>query len=435
MRGSLKTSAGVLFYEAASIMRLSEHLVDPVSFGPYSLSGIPGTILSALTPETPERMLPDDALEGLSNKYDKVVLFVVDGFGLEHFESLRKNDRFTGHLCDRGNFMRLGTQFPSTTACNVTTLNTGLSVAEHGLYEWFYYEPAAGEIISPLLYSYGERVRERDSLKADKGVKPEQIYPKESIYKTLAEHGVRSYAFQDAEYADSPYTDIVFDGAKRYGFLTPSDGLVNLARAVVEAPAKAYYYFYFDKVDSLSHRYGPGSKEAMAEVETFFMSLERIFWDRVKDKVDNTLFLMTADHGQASIDPAKCVYLNVEFPEIKEYMKKSKSGRYLAPAGSCRDMFLYIRDDRLDDAYHLLEGRLRDKAVVVKTKELIENGYFGQRYISEELEGRLGNLVILPFDGQCVWWYEKGLFEIDFLGHHGGLTRQEMEIPFLAWDL
>jgi hypothetical protein len=66
---------------------------------------------------------------------------------------------------------------------------------------------------------------------------------------------------------------------------------------------------------------------------------------------------------------------------------------------------------------------------------LIENGYFGERHVSEALKGRLGNLVILPFDGQCVWWYEKDLFEIDFLGHHGGLTKQEMEIPFLAWDL
>ncbi len=338
-------------------------------------------------------------------------------------------------LARQGKVAKLVSQFPSTTACNVTTMNTGLSVAQHGVYEWFYYEPVVGEIIAPLLYSYGQHIHERGSLNADKDVKPEDLYPRQSIYKKLAEHGVRCYAFQDHEYAASAYTDAVFDGAQRYGFVTPADGLVNLAKAVIEEPSKGYYYFYFDRVDSLSHLYGPGSKEAEAELEAFLLALEHIFWDRVKDKVDHTLFILTADHGQTMIDPDKCVYLNVEFPEIKEYIKTSGSGRYLEPAGSCRDMFLYVKDDRLDDAFHFLEDRLRDRAVVVKTKELVDNGYFGGPYISEALVGRLGNLVILPFEGQSVWWYEKDLFEIKFLGHHGGLTKQEMEIPFLAWDL
>jgi len=371
-------------------MRLSPHLVDPGSFGAYSLSSIPGTILSALTPATPERMLPDDVLGGLSNKYDKVVLFVVDGLGLGHFKGLMSRSPFLQELSRGGSFRQLGTQFPSTTACNVTTLNTGAGVAQHGIFEWFYYEPEAGEIIAPLLYSYGEHVRERGSLNRDDAVKPEAIYPKQSLYKELIRRGVRCFSFQDCEYAESEYTDIVFGGAKLYGFLSVADGLVNLAREVIDKPSKAYYYFYFDKVDSLSHKYGPGSKEAMAEAEVFFMALERLFWGRVKDKADKTLFLLTADHGQASIDPAKCVYLNIEFPDIKDMIKLSKSGRYLAPAGSCRDMFLYIKDDRLDDAYHMLAEGLRDKAVVVKTKELIENGYFGQRYISDALKGDSG---------------------------------------------
>jgi hypothetical protein len=44
---------------------------------------------------------------------------------------------------------------------------------------------------------------------------------------------------------------------------------------------------------------------------------------------------------------------------------------------------------------------------------------------------RVGNLVILPYRGEAVWWYEKDRFEQKFRGHHGGLTPQEMEIPLL----
>ena len=52
--------------------------------------------------------------------------------------------------------------------------------------------------------------------------------------------------------------------------------------------------------------------------------------------------------------------------------------------------------------------------------------------VSENLRSRIGNLVILPYYGESVWWYEKNRFEQNMLGHHGGLTRQEMEIPLLA---
>ncbi len=46
-----------------------------------------------------------------------------------------------------------------------------------------------------------------------------------------------------------------------------------------------------------------------------------------------------------------------------------------------------------------------------------------------------GDLVILPYRGESVWWYEKDKFEQKFRGHHGGLTKQELEIPLLTWEM
>ncbi|HEY3421807.1 MAG TPA: alkaline phosphatase family protein [Methanocellaceae archaeon] len=415
-------------------MRLSGQFVDPSSYGAYRFSNIPGTIISALTGETCNGMLPEDVFPDPGRKYDKIVLFVVDAFGWSYFNEFKDKHPLLREICKHGKATVLASQFPATTACEITTINTGLDVSQHGIYEWYYYEPEAGDIIAPLLYSYGREHKQRDTLKKDTSLKPSSIYPQVSIHSTLTELGVKCYAFQSNDFARSTYSDIVLKGAEVSGFSTLAEGLYNLADAIVAEQGKAYYYFYFDKIDSLSHQYGPASGQIQAEIETFLTTFKQIFLDRIEGKAENVLFVLTADHGQTVIDPKKCIYLNLQYPEFERYIKRSSNDRLLVPAGSCRDMFLYIKDECLDEALGFLREKLESKAVVYKTSELVEQGYFMRKEISKALAGRLGNIVILPLKGECVWWYEKDVYEINFVGHHGGLTKEEMEIPLLMWE-
>jgi len=106
----------------------------------------------------------------------------------------------------------------------------------------------------------------------------------------------------------------------------------------------------------------------------------------------------------------------------------------IVPAGSARDMFLHIKDEMLDEAQAFLAPRLAGKADVVKTQMLIDEGYFGEK-ISSEFLARVGNLVILPYEYESVWWYEKDKFEMKFRGHHGGLTPQEMETILYSMEI
>ena len=45
----------------------------------------------------------------------------------------------------------------------------------------------------------------------------------------------------------------------------------------------------------------------------------------------------------------------------------------------------------------------------------------------------VANLVVLPAPGQAAYWLEPGRFEQTFLGQHGGLTANELEIPLVSW--
>ena len=148
------------------------------------------------------------------------------------------------------------------------------------------------------------------------------------------------------------------------------------------------------------------------------------------------LFLMTADHGQVEIDPKTTIYLNraPQFSGIERFFKTNLKGQLLVPAGSPRDMFLYVKDDLLEEAQSFLAPRLEGKADVVKTETLIGDGYFGPE-VSSRFRERAGNLVILPYRYESVWWYEKDKFEQRFYGHHGGLTPQEMETVLYSFEI
>ena len=77
------------------------------------------------------------------------------------------------------------------------------------------------------------------------------------------------------------------------------------------------------------------------------------------------------------------------------------------------------------------EKALAGRADVLSVADLVREGFFGPTPVSEAFASRVGNLVILPHLGEGVYWYEKDRFVQKYRGHHGGLTRAEMEIPLL----
>lgn len=359
-----------------------------------------------------------------SGDYDAVVLFLVDAFGWRFYERFQ-DAAFIQRIAKHGAIEKLTSQFPSTTAAHVTTIHTGLPVGLSGVHEWFYYEPHVDAIIAPLLFSRAG-TKERDQLKAEK-VKPTSIYPRGIFYPALKKMGVEPYVFGVRDYTPSTYSKAVMTGAKQSSFKTLSEALINVGQLLEKEIKPVYVHLYFDKIDALCHEYGPTAPQTEAEIETFLLIMDNYF-ERIFKGKKRVLFLMTADHGMAEVDPQTTIYLNTNsnFKGFERFIKTNRQGKLLVPAGSARDMFLYIKDDLLDEAQSFLTGRLEGQADVVKTETLIADGYFGPE-ISQRFRERVGNLLVLPYLYESVWWYEKDRFEQAFYGHHGGLTPQEME--------
>ena len=414
--------------QAVASARINDHIGKPL-YDSYCFSQIPQTIYHLLTGEG-EIGLPVTVLGDLPHRYNQVILLFIDGFGWRFFEQYGQQFPFLQRFITDGVVSQLTTQFPSTTANHVTTMNSGLPVGESGVYEWYYYEPQLDAIISPLLFSFAGD-KQRNTLQST-GISPQKLFPTQTIYQKLQTHGVQSYCFQHQNYAFSPFSQTVCNGAKMVSYRTLPEALVNLTEIVIAQSQPTYSYFYVDSIDAICHRYGPDSPQLVAEIDNFCVTMEHLFHASLSGKLNNTLVLMTADHGQTKVLPETTIYLNQLIPELKKIIKTNAQGKPLVPAGSARDLFLYIEEEYLDKAELMLTEKLAEYATVYRTSKMIESGFFGSHPPSKTLLNRLGNLVVLPHKQHTVWWYEANRFKVYNQGHHGGLSAAEMETILLA---
>ena len=416
-----------------SSSQLSPHFIAP-RYDSYCFSHLPATIEHLLTGNG-QPTLPPDVLGNLPTRYERVVFFFVDAFGWRFFERYADQYPFLKAALDRGVVSKMTSQFPSTTAAHVTCIHTGLPVGQSGVYEWTYYEPLVDERITPLLFSYAHDDVQRETLTAS-GIAPEAFFPQQTFYQRLHAQGIASHILQYKGYTPSTYSDIVFRGARVHPYESIQQALVFLSELLqVERASPVYYFLYFDRIDEVCHRCGPFSKEFETTTHDFFSAMDALFYQNISGKIANTLLLMTADHGQVEVDPKTTYYLNKHIPSIAQYLRTNRQGQLITPAGSPRDVFLYVKDEYVDSVIADLREQLAGHAEIYRTQELITQHYFGTQELSPMLLARLGNVLVLPYKGETVWWYIEGKPNMHFLGHHGGLTREEMEIPLIALPL
>jgi hypothetical protein len=395
-------------------------------YGSYCFSRLPATLEYLLTGDEAARAagLPADVLGPFARRWQRVVLLLVDGFGWHLFQRYAPRFPFLGRFLDQGLASPLTAQFPSTTAAHMTTLHTGLPPSQSGVWEWYYYEPAAGAVIAPFLWSVaGEK--ERETLKA-RGVDPEAVFPGPRLYNRLAERGVGSTVFQDEKYAGSTYSRTMFAGAQRRDYATVPGGLAQLGDLLLGGGGRGYCFFYIDAVDAKGHSQGLSSPDFDAQVGATFTALEELLWGRLAGRVGDTLLVLSADHGMVPVDTHEPVYVNLALPGLLPLLRTSAAGELIRFAGSARDLFLYVRPGRLAEAEGMLRGLLAGRAEVWPAEDMLAQGLFGPPP-DGRLRERLGDLAVLPEPGRAVFWSEEGKFSMKHRASHGGLSPQEMD--------
>ncbi len=400
---------------------LGEALLKPI-YADYSFANIPTTIHYLLTGEQLGPLLPADCFGGSYPRPEKIVLFFIDAFGWQSWQQHLERFTITRRVAHEGVLTPISALFPSTTSASVSTMNLGVLPAVHALYEWNVYIPAYGEVIQTLPFSPLGRHGQDECLK--KGYDPAALVEvHETVHDRLGRHGVRSLQFTHRNHTHSSYNKVVSAGAELIPHVTLSEGMVQLKDALAEVKGKAWFNLYWPSIDSIAHTYGPGSRFHAAEIASFWST-----FDGVLGGLDSpgTLFLFTADHGQVRARREDTIYINERLPRIADALPISPTGNVIYPNGSPRDMFLHLKPERRAEVLGLLREHFGDIAHILTVDEALEAGLFGPQTVAPELRRRLGDVLVLPHDGQFIGWRERGLLENRFNGHHGGLAPAEL---------
>lgn len=404
-----------------------ERFITPF-YEKYCFSNIPSTILNFFDIKTKRPSLPSKSYKDkveIENS-NKVVLFLIDGFGYNQL--LRsKNCEFFNILNQKSVTLPITTVFPSTTAATLTTINTGLTPQEHGLPEWVVYFKEIDMIINTLPFKpLGERCNDR---LLEMGVNPKILYNGKTIYQALKREGIKSFSFIDETYAYSSYSKLVHKGSKIIPFVNSSDLVVSLRKCLEKESEPAYFYVYIGDMDSIEHKYGPNTDECYAELSVLSYLLKKELLEKIDRKVaKEIIFLVTTDHGQLNVSPRKTIYLNKYKKLVSSFQRNKK--KVILPTGSPRDVFLYIKQNKLEETYEYLSDKLKEKAKIMKIEQAIKIGLFGLGNPIKEFYERVGNLLILPYDNQSIWYEHIKGKKFDLLGIHGGLSEDEMLVYF-----
>lgn len=399
-------------------------------YGQNCISDIPNAILNLFKVETQKgkSQLEEHIEKSGYERINNVVLIVLDGFGFNQFSRYHQKYRFFAKIAEEGKVFPITSVFPSQTTNALTTLNTGLSPQEHSVFEYFIYLKEAGMVVDTLWF---EHIDSNYRIKLlDKGFHAEMLFDGKTIHETLRENGIKAYAHIPASSAYSVCSSLIFKGSKVVPAVKISDTIVGLRKNLEKCDGSAYFFVHLDTLDTIAHVYGPNSYEYEAELSMISYLLNKELIEKVSLRVaKETLILVTADHGSVDVDPKETIYLN-HLPKVIENLQCGGNGERILPTGSPRDIFLHVREEKLAETRKMLSRKLAEKAQVIETKEAIKNGLFGIGDASEKFLERAGNLLLLPYGNETIWIECSEGRRANFLGYHGGLSEEEMLVPF-----
>ncbi len=177
---------------------------------------------------------------------------------------------------------------------------------------------------------------------------------------------------------------------------------------------RKFIYSYYEYPDKLIHQFGTNSKEVKKEINMIEENIENLY-----SKIDgNTIVIITADHGL--VDTTDIILK--DYPEIFNMLEHSTLLEERALSMKLKKGVNQKQFAKRFNEYFSEYFKLYSK------DEIIELKLLGKEITKEIVIDNLGEYIGIGISNKCMK-YEKD--EKSFKANHGGITKEEMEVPLI----
>lgn len=397
------------FVEAGLTGNLGNQATRPAYDG-RSILNVPSSLCRWLgASELEHPAIDDPKLDSLMDGARQIVVVLADALGHSAYERWRE-----ASFLESAHSSQLTSVVPSTTSAALTTLWTGRSPAEHGVlgFELFLreYGLTANMITHEPMTFWGD----------GKSASIDPVLSVPTIGPHLQAAGVAPHVFMHYSIAGSGLSAMLYPGVEAHSFGSLSDlwiGVRQLAETPLERPR--LIWVYFAGIDTMAHRYGPMNERVEAEYANLARSMTRYFVEPFSG--EDTALVLMADHGQITtrVDP------HFELRNHPEFTRRL----HMNPTGENRLPYLHIRPGQVDAVEEYLSRTWPGAFISIPSAYALEAGLFGPGKPAASTLSRLGDRVLVCQDDNYLWWADR---DNPLVGRHGGLTADEMLVPFVA---
>lgn len=331
---------------------------------------------------------------------ERVCFLLVDGLG---FDALVKYKEQARHLASLSSIATLNTTFPSTTATALATLGTGEFPGIHGMLGYTVRVPHSG-IPGRLI----------NALKWDERVDPVLWQKSETLYEKALGFGIESSYIAAKRYEGSGFTRATLRGSN-YLAANRFEEMVVLTKQALTKP-HSFAYLYINNIDSAGHSDGVGSEKWLEALQL----VDGLVKDLLSALPAGTAFYLSADHGMINSENYCVLGLDNDLMQDVDLV-----------GGEPRARHIYVREGSVMDVAARYRAHFGEKADIF-IKDSAEK-LFGKA--TQHALDRMGDIVAVPRDNLLLIDPERVKQEKSMIGHHGGTTQKEVEIPLLSAEL
>lgn len=335
----------------------------------------------------------------------KYIFVVADGMGYNLLKRI-----LPGSFLMQNINSILNTIYPTSTGTVLTSIVTGKTPDKHGINGWYSYDKKFDE--SFMTIPFVDRFEPNKPLK----VNFEDVFFEKSVIENIPI--TCNVVVKDA-FINSSFSKWISGGKDILGY-TDTRHAFEIIKKILKDERSSYTYVYFGDFDKICHTYGTKSREAKNFLEEFDQCVKD-FYEFSKDMCTT---IITADHGLIDIEQKN---YNVMLPDdtMCEYF-------YAPPGGEARFTSFYVKELFVKEFKQEFTRKYGMSAVLLSIDEADELRLFGSNEIGEIARMRFGNYVAIWKDGYAFTYYKTQIGDSQLnIGVHGGLTKDEMEVPLI----